>query len=55
MGPQSPLIMIEVDKDQRKATRFVCKNNELLYKDRLISLIWSVTLPFSNANSVASI
>jgi hypothetical protein len=30
--------MMEVEKVQRRATRFICKNNELSYKDRLISL-----------------
>ena len=37
-APQTPMLMTEVEKVQRRATRFICKNNELSYKDRLISL-----------------
>ena len=37
-APQSPTLMIEVENIQRRATRFICKNNELSYKERLLKL-----------------
>ena len=35
---QSPTLMLEVENIQRRATRFICKNSELSYKDRLLNL-----------------
>ena len=37
-APQSPTLMLEVENIQRRATRFICKNSELSYKDRLLNL-----------------
>ena len=37
-APQTSLLMMKVKKVQRRASRFICKNNKLSYKDRLISL-----------------
>ena len=36
-APQTPMLMIEVEKVQARASRFICKNHELSYKDRLTS------------------
>lgn len=38
LAPQTPMLITEVQKVQRRAIRFICKNNELSYKDRLVSL-----------------
>ena len=32
-APQTSMLMMEVGKVQRRATRFMCKNNKLSYKD----------------------
>ena len=37
-APQTSMLMMEVEKVQRRASRFICKNHELSYKDRLTSL-----------------
>ena len=37
-APETSMPMMEVEKVQRHASRFVCKNHELSYKDRLTSL-----------------
>ena len=37
-APQSPNLMIEVENIQKRATRFICKNSELSYKERLLKL-----------------
>ena len=37
-APQTSMLMMEVEKVQRRASRFICKNNKLSYKDRLTSL-----------------
>ena len=37
-APQTLMLMMEVEKAQRHASRFICKNHELSYKDRLTSL-----------------
>ena len=37
-APQTSMLMMEVEKVQRRASRFICKNHELFYKDRLTSL-----------------
>ncbi len=37
-APQSPTLMLEVENIQRRATRFICKNSELSYKDGLFIL-----------------
>ena len=36
--PQSPTLMIEDENIQRRATRFICKNSELSYKERLLKV-----------------
>ena len=37
-APETSMLMMEVEKVQRRASRFICKNNKLSYKDRLTSL-----------------
>ena len=37
-APQSPTLMLELENIQRRATRFICKNSELSYKDRFLNL-----------------
>ena len=37
-APQTPTLMVEIEKVQRRATRFIMKDSSLAYKDRLISL-----------------
>ena len=37
-APQSSMLMITVEKVQRRASRFICKNHELSCKDRLPNL-----------------
>ena len=37
-APESSTLMIEVENIQRRATRFICKNSELSYKERLLKL-----------------
>ena len=35
---QTSMLIMEVERVQRRASQFICKNNKLSYKDRLISL-----------------
>ena len=37
-APQTPMLIIEVEKVQRRASLFICKNNKLSYKERLFIL-----------------
>ena len=37
-APQTSMLMMEVEEVQRRASRFICKNHELSYKERLTSL-----------------